>query len=224
MAARKQANRRGQGGVPPLVWVLGGLLIGLLIMGLLFLRGGKDGDFVLPTPNPDAKPAVALADDSAAPDDPVEAEEPAKTEFAFYDMLTEQEVAIPDAELSARAQAEAAQAAAQQDANAATDPAADNPASPDAPVANTAQDEDQPAAVAERYLLQAGAFRELAQAEDLKARIALSGEIARIEPAEINGATVYRVRLGPYSNATSLAAAKTALAKQGLSVQAIRAR
>ena len=61
-------------------------------------------------------------------------------------------------------------------------------------------------------------------AEALKARIALTGEVARVESAEIEGGTIHRVRLGPYPNAGSLAAAKQALDSHGIQAMAIRAR
>ena len=75
-----------------------------------------------------------------------------------------------------------------------------------------------------RYLIQAGAFRSLADADAIKARIALTGEIARVESAQVDGGTIYRVRLGPYPNAGALAAAKQALAGHGIDAVAIRAQ
>ncbi|QDH68835.1 SPOR domain-containing protein [Marilutibacter alkalisoli] len=75
-----------------------------------------------------------------------------------------------------------------------------------------------------RYILQAGAFRASGQAEELKARIALLGLGARVEPAQIDGTTVYRVRMGPYGTASDLADAKRKLESGGLQALAIRAR
>src|SRR3546814_3517839 len=83
----------------------------------------------------------------------------------------------------------------------APEPAAETPATP-TPVA-TSQDNQA------RYILQAGAFGASGDAEAVKARIALLGLNARVESAVIKGKTVYRVRLGPYGNATELASAKT---------------
>ncbi len=80
------------------------------------------------------------------------------------------------------------------------------------------------AASAPRYLIQAGAFRGISEAEALKAKIAMTGEIARVETAQINGTTVHRVRMGPYPDASALAAAKQALASHGITAQAIRAK
>ena len=73
-----------------------------------------------------------------------------------------------------------------------------------------------------RYLLQAGAFTGANQADELKAKIALLGLGARVEPAQIAGKTVYRVRMGPYGTATDLAEAKRKLASGGLSGMAVK--
>ncbi len=76
----------------------------------------------------------------------------------------------------------------------------------------------------ERFLIQAGAFRGNAEAEALKAKIAMTGELARVETAQINGNTVHRVRMGPYPDASALAAAKQALAAHGIAAQAIKVK
>lgn len=76
---------------------------------------------------------------------------------------------------------------------------------------------------AERLFLQAGAFADPARAEEVKAAIAFSGLIARIEPTQNrNGQTVHRVMLGPFASSRELEAAKTALAGSGVQAIAIR--
>ena len=75
-----------------------------------------------------------------------------------------------------------------------------------------------------RYLLQAGAFSAQGEAEGTKARLAMAGVGARVEPAQINGTTVYRVRMGPYNSASDLAAAKAKLEAAGLQAMAIKAQ
>ncbi len=47
------------------------------------------------------------------------------------------------------------------------------------------------------YLLQVGSFRQAADAEQLKARLALIGIVARIQTVNVNEATWHRVRIGP---------------------------
>jgi cell division protein FtsN len=58
-------------------------------------------------------------------------------------------------------------------------------------------------------------------ADDLKARIAMSGQQAQVEQVEINGKTQYRVRLGPFDNTDEANAAKASLSSQGISADKI---
>ena len=99
------------------------------------------------------------------------------------------------------------------------------PATPTAPASeNTAAAVAAPASDGTRYLLQAGAFQASAPAEELKAKLAMMGLSARVEPAQINGKSVYRVRMGPYASAGDLADAKRKLASSGVSAMAIKAQ
>ena len=54
------------------------------------------------------------------------------------------------------------------------------------------------------YFIQAGSFRRMADADRLKARLALLGVESRIERAEVKGAVWYRVRLGPFASMTEV--------------------
>jgi cell division protein FtsN len=206
MARRSQARRNARGPLPPWIWLLAGLLLGLgLVVAWLSLRPGQDEfDPLRPTPNPDEAAAVPSSDEAVA--EPVP--EPPRPRYDFYTLLPEREVEIPDAELSAQARAEAEAEARVQEAA----PAA--PADPATPAVDAGP----------HYILQAGAFRSQPDAETLKAQIALTGEIARVETAEIQGQTIYRVRMGPYPNARALEAAKQALRSHGIEGQAIRVR
>lgn len=211
---RSQARRTGGSGFPGWAWLVVGLLFGAgaLWIGSSLLEG--DGDFLRPRPNPDATPPAATADE------PIVAEDPG-TRFDFYTLLPGDGVAMSDEELAARAEAEAAREDA---ADTATHPDAADLA--DAPAPDAAEAADAPATDDDaRYVLQAGAFGDAADAETVKARIALLGLGARVEPATIEGGrTVYRVRMGPYDSAAALAEAKRKLAEGGLPSLAIRAR
>ncbi len=252
MAARRgksQARRNSgnTGGLPGWAWLVLGIVIALvavLAAPRLLKSDGSDG-FILPRPNPDARPAAA--GDEEAEELPAPAAQPPKAaakagetdeerQYDFYTVLPGQEVAMSDAELAASARAEEARRRQQAQQAAATaaaaNPDAATPARPDAPVPTTAA---TPAATAPaaasaaqdsqaRYLLQAGAFGASGDAEALKARIALLGLNARVESAAINGRTVYRVRMGPYGTATELASAKGKLANGGLPAMAIKVK
>jgi len=51
-----------------------------------------------------------------------------------------------------------------------------------------------------RYLLQVGSFREMSDADQLKARLALLGVVARVQSVTVNDATWHRVRVGPVAS------------------------
>jgi len=53
----------------------------------------------------------------------------------------------------------------------------------------------------DRYILQAGSFRNATDAEQMKAQLALLGSMATIQKVTVNGKTWHRVRLGPFPNA-----------------------
>lgn len=221
MAARRgksQARRNnGNGKLPGWAWmVLGIVLTVVVVLALPYLKGRNDGDrFLRPTPNPEARPAAASeAGDEAAAGDDAALPAPKPTQYDFYTLLPSDEVAMTDAELAATARAEEERRAREDAAEPAT-------AAPTPTTSTTAAIEpggDTP------YVLQAGAFGSASDAESLKARIALLGLSARVEPAEVRGQTVYRVRMGPYRTASELAEAKAKLTGGGLPAMAIRAK
>lgn len=51
------------------------------------------------------------------------------------------------------------------------------------------------------FVLQAGSFRNAADAEQMKARLALLGSVASIQTVTVNGETWHRVRIGPFEGA-----------------------
>lgn len=79
-----------------------------------------------------------------------------------------------------------------------------------------------PAPVGGALYLQAGSFRSQADAEQLKARLALSGERASVVPVTINGVAWFRVRVGPYTDPRALDHAKRQLAANGIDAIALR--
>ena len=240
MAARRSKSqaRRNQGnGVPGWAWLVAGLLLGivLILVAPRFLKSEGGDGFFRPKPNPDAQPASRAdseADEAIVPEhsggDAATAvvDKPKEPSYDFYTLLPGDEVALSDAELAASAQAEAErarQAAATRDATDDTTDAADL-ATPSPPSTDAGTRPSTTATDDARYLLQAGAFAASGDAEAVKARIALLGLGARVESAQINGKTVYRVRMGPYGTASELSEAKRKLASGGLPAMAIRAK
>lgn len=202
MAAKKggrQATRGGNGAQKPAwLWVLVGLLLGIGLMLLVLVKDWmpllrkKD----LPQPNPQA---TAPRESEV----PVAEAKPPKKNYDFYQVLPEAEVVIPDAELSAKAKAEQ-QARANPTAT-----------SPNTPTATTA-------AATGRYVLQTGSYPEPKAADEAKAKLALAGFVAQVQPVTINGKTWHRVRVGPYASASELEAAKRALTESGISAIALK--
>jgi cell division protein FtsN len=170
-----------------------------------------------------------------------------ETQYDFYTLLPGKEVQMSDAELAASAreeEARKARAALNGQSTAVVPAPSGNDAAQPAPideapaprattetprVADTAPAPKPTTTVASadtgaRYILQAGAFGAAGDAEATKAKIAMLGLSARVESAQINGKTVYRVRMGPYGTASELAEAKQKLASSGLPAMAVKAQ
>ena len=73
-----------------------------------------------------------------------------------------------------------------------------------------------------RYMLQVGAFRSQRDADALRARVALAGYEVRVEPADVQGVTWYRVRLGPFSGLDALNEARMRMSEAGLQSSVVR--
>jgi cell division protein FtsN len=117
--------------------------------------------------------------------------------FDFYTILPETEVVVPQ----------------EQPRPAPAIPAA--PA-PERPQATTP-------ASADSYLLQAGAFSQRADAERLRASLALLGVEAEIQAVQgSDRKRVYRVRSGPYSSRAAVEQARTNLKRNGINSIAIK--
>lgn len=75
------------------------------------------------------------------------------------------------------------------------------------------------------YFLQAGAFQNPADADNLKAKLALLGFEASMEPTNLAEKGVwYRVRLGPYARVDELDRARAELAQNGIDAALIKIR
>jgi cell division protein FtsN len=82
---------------------------------------------------------------------------------------------------------------------------------------------DASAKPGDRFWLQAGAFTSQADAENLKARLALSGWEATMQAvAQPDKSVRYRIRLGPYDNTDEVNRIKTELGSRGFDVAVIK--
>jgi cell division protein FtsN len=230
----RQAIRNRKGGFPGwgyavIAFIVGALLMAVVLRGNLLRSMAKsDGPQANPlaTAQRGSEPGVADASSSE--------NAPKKPQYDFYSVLSEKEVRIPDAEISAQARAEQQQKqlAAQQQAQAAaaataaTSQPAAVPANPTHAVQETVTAAPAAAvpvpAAGSGYLLQVGAFPNPADAETLKAKLALQGFVANVQAVNINGQAYHRVRLGPFRSATELESTKQRLAGAGINAIALK--
>ena len=90
-----------------------------------------------------------------------------------------------------------------------------------APAATSQQAQDDDVT----YVLQAGSFRDFAQADRLKAELTLIGMPAQIQTVSIEGGTKWhRVRVGPFTNLQALNQARAELQSNGLKVMVLKVR
>jgi cell division protein FtsN len=73
------------------------------------------------------------------------------------------------------------------------------------------------------YFVQAGAFQNPADADNLKARLALMGLQASVEPANLpDKGTWYRVRLGPYTQLDEINRVRQTLAQNAIDASLVK--
>lgn len=92
------------------------------------------------------------------------------------------------------------------------------PSPPTAPAA------PPPAAAAQQgtYYLQAGAFRGADDAEAMRARVIMLGLSAQVQAASVNGATVHRVRVGPFKGLDEMNQARGRLGGEKIETSVVR--
>ncbi|CAM5490447.1 SPOR domain-containing protein [Rhodanobacter lindaniclasticus] len=163
MAARKgkgrQAVRNGGNGFPGWGYAVVGIVVGAILMAIVMRHAARRPGTPPGRANPQAtaqrgsEPGVLepAAGDSA----------PKKPQYDFYSVLSEKEVRIPDAEISAQAKAEQQQVAAPAPAT----PPASTPGVAVQSVTAAPAETVTPATGGSGYLLQVGAFPDPAAAE-----------------------------------------------------------
>ncbi|MGE5097064.1 MAG: SPOR domain-containing protein [Betaproteobacteria bacterium] len=161
---------------------------------------------VQPPPPADAAKKVEQAAQGKAPEKGAKNERP---RFEFYQILPGEKEAAPEKpaaqEKPAPSVASKAPAPAAAPAKPGSSPAAPKPHS------------------GETFWLQAGAFSEEREADNLKARIALTGLEASVKPVKVpDRGTLYRVRLGPYQSIDDANRMKTVLSQNGVAAAIIR--
>lgn len=72
------------------------------------------------------------------------------------------------------------------------------------------------------YYLQAGAFRERADAESMRAKLALLGSEATVSERQAETGTLYRVRVGPFGQIDAMNRVRNKLSDNGIDVAVVR--
>ncbi len=93
------------------------------------------------------------------------------------------------------------------------------------PAQQTTSNTNQSQAVAkaqDHYLLQAGSFAKHQEANQLKAKLALSGYESYIQKVTVDGKKYYRVRMGPFRKLDKLDKASKDLAGKGINAMRIK--
>jgi len=188
------ARRKQRNPVSPWIGLLAGLLIGLFIAFLVYIK-------MLAPKNPEIAGGSPIIDKtvnaSTAETEPGDKAAPPKPRFEFYAILPEMEVIVPEEEIQA------------------------STAKPAPVIARPTR--KQPPALKEIYYLQAGSFSGAAQADRFKAKLAIMGFETDIQTITINGKdTRHRVRVGPFNNLTRLQQARVKLGKQGIDTYTVK--
>ena len=163
---KRTGNNKTQRTIPPWIWVLTGMLVGILFMLLLYVTTIKSQQSPI---NAEAKDKQNLKTGQTGQPQP---------RFDFYQLLKEQDVMVPDI----------------------------MPELADTESDNTV------------YLLQAGSFRNSADADQLRAQLLLLNLTATVEKARTRtGDTWHRVLVGPFESRSKLAKARSILASHEIS-------
>ena len=194
-----QRSRRRPGGGASFFWFVTGVLVGALAVAVAWMMEGFEDP---PSTNPDA---------------PEQTQGAPKPRFDYHSILPEMEVVVPDDEITDRPPAlppppPPPTAVVQPPAQVKPAPPAAKKAAPSAP----------PAKGGTSYLLQVASLKNPADADRLKAQLALMGMQVRIQKVEINGQAYHRVRAGPYRGKAAVNKAKAQLGRKGMESITIR--
>lgn len=89
---------------------------------------------------------------------------------------------------------------------------------PDHEISTRAREERIGQAKTASYILQAGSFKDFKDADSLRAKLALMGIESKVEKAQVGNAVWNRVKMGPYTQMTSVSTIRTRLRENGIDV------
>jgi len=206
-AARRRASRRNDRG-GTLLGVFIGLVLGLMLAaGVAYYVGKANSPYAVKDARDAGRDTTRESGKSAKAD----ASATDKPRFDFYKILPGAEE--PKVQVERKIAPDRAVIDQAKDKEADRTPAKVAAAEPSAKAPGAG----------DRFWLQAGSFAAESDAENLKARLALSGWEAGVQQGSLPDKGVrYRVRLGPYDNTDELNRIKADLAKKGFDVAVIK--
>jgi len=221
-----------------LVGIFVGLILGALVAAGIALYFTSSSPFskpkateervvVAPPPKPQGGEPIALP--GKAGDKPVE-----KPRFDFYNVLPKGSDALPAPAKPEETTEVVKSDKADKPAKDKTDKPAADTAKADKPKPTEGMDSaerakaeatllDKPAPPPEKFYLQAGAFEDPSEADNLKARLALMGVEASVQKIEVpDKGTMHRVRTGPYLGQESMTKARDNLTANGINTAIVK--
>jgi cell division protein FtsN len=206
----------GRGGINPLfAGIIIGLLLGVgLALGLAIWLNRANTPFVEKERPVDALPTIPAKPASPPAAAKADADKP---RFDFYQILP--------GEKSTDKAGEKADKPEKSEKAAKAEPHTEKPVAP--PVAAAKPEpagklEIKPAS-SEVFMLQAGAFQNQTDAENMRAKVAFAGFEASVKPVNLpDKGTLYRVRLGPYKSLDEVNRIKTVLSQSGIGAAVVK--
>jgi cell division protein FtsN len=226
---KHRVNRRKRKTLSPWLGVAAGLLIGLFVAFLVYIKLQAKPDEPVYVQEILPPPAAATTQQDvheAESNDPDATPQPPKPRFDFYTLLPEIEVVVPDEEIE---QSRKPPPPAVAPVTEATKPDASEPppasaATPPEPAPVKPVAKPAPAAAGTFYL-QVGSFSDAGKAEAFRAELALMGLQTSIQRVTINSKDTYhRVRVGPFGTLDELDRTRTRLNKKGIESTPIKVR
>ncbi len=197
----KYSRSKSKKPLPGWLWLITGFALGLIVAFFVYLHGQQ----ALKEARQSAS-GIPSELEQRRVEQPPEPAAPAKRKFDFYTLLPELEVMVPAEDLQQDAQERRAQTARQ--------------------IPDTRSDRNTPAASqhSSGYILQAGSFQKLNEADTLKARPALMGVESSIQTVKVDRSTWHRVRVGPYRDRQQANRMRAKLKKNRIDTMLLMAR
>ncbi len=191
---RQRREKRRSESLPGWVWFAGGLLLGAMAMGVVWVKDYQANSQAAEAQRKDAQTEQQAAASKKAADEKKQSKSPQQPEvvrpqFEFYSVLPDMEVEVEPDSLRPAASKPAAVAVATAETVMQT---------PDEKIAETVVKPLETDAKSQ-FQMQLASFRSRTDAERMMASSALKGITTRIEKVTINNKAYYRVRSGPYS-------------------------